>query len=325
MPEIPPFRLSPARELVFDFDLHQSPNRFYDRECRKLLLDAFPGAHAIEFDDRLLVYRFSQLPPKPWPKKIAGVPCYFTDHDNDLGPTVSLIRRRDFPRTRLAQHLDLRDNEAAADLVFNLVKDFFKQRAIPITEIQFWGRLVIIILEGKEDRSIFGTGRLPQSGARCNCFYLFDEEMSRPGSLSAFQHQENVEFRNKPLENTVIPGPPSKFNELSQAPETKLGDSIFLDTPFSGFLEGTTVCHAVFGVPTSDDPGATQQSTWIRCQWHYMGEGSGQAISDKICGSPIWNKEHKVQGLFRYAPTSGVFVDFCMSVAADELLSEATQ
>jgi hypothetical protein len=322
MPEATPFTLSPARELVLDFDLHQSPNKFYHRECRKLLLDAFPGAHAIEFDGRLLVYRFHQLPPKPWPKKIAGVPCYFTDHDNDLGPIVSLIRRRDFSRIRLSQHLDLRNNEAAVHLVFDLVKDFFMHRAISITEIQFWGRLVIIVLEGKKDDTIFSTGRLLQSVAQCNCFYLFEEQMSRPGALSTFQHREKFESRNTPFENTVIPGSPSKFNGLSLTAETKLGDSIFLDSPFSGFLEGTTLCHATLRVPTSDDPSAPQQSTWIRCQWHYMGQGSGKAMSDIICGSPIWNKEHKVQGLFRYAPTLGVFMDSCLSVAADELFSD---
>jgi hypothetical protein len=321
MLEAPPSRLPPAREFVFDFDLHHSPNKFYDRECTNRLLEALPNAHGIEFDGRLLVYRFHQLPLEQWPIKVAGVPCYFTDHDNDLGPLVSLIRRRDFSRIHLSHHLDFRDNEAAVNLVFNLVKDFFMPHAISITEIQFWGRLVIVVLEGEKDKDVFGTGRLPQSVAQCNCFYLFEEEMARPRSLLAFQHRDDTESCDEPFEKTVFPEPPSKPTKLLRAAETKLGDSIFLESPFSDFIEGTTLCHAVLLVPTSDDPIAPQQHTWVRCDWHYMGQGSSRAMSDEMRGSAIWNKEHKVLGLFCYAPTSGVFVDFCMSVAVDDLLS----
>ncbi|KAJ0415689.1 hypothetical protein BJY00DRAFT_326822 [Aspergillus carlsbadensis] len=421
MPEASPSSIPPASELVFDFDLRESPSKFHDRECRIRLLDAFPTAHAIDFDDRLLVCHFRQLPPKPWPQRVAGVPCYLTDHDNDLGPFVSLIRRRDFSRIQLSQHLDLRDNEAAVDLVLDLVRDFFMQRAIPVTEIQFWSRLLIIVLEGGNDESFFRHGRLPQSVAQCNCFYLFDEEMARPSwrSLSTVQRQsasvsgdpiddtshrllrsgvilssgqqssqagseiltssgillrnhlgneyltvaahgfptemdgavyqpnhpgriigqvsqrfphtdvalvkldDAVQFRSEASENEqVIPGRPAKFTGLSRAAETKLGDDTFLDSPFSGFLRGTTLCHADLRVPTTDDPVAPRQHTWVRCQWHYMGQGSSRAMSGGMCGSAVWNKEHKVQGLFRYAPTSGLFVDFCMTVAVDDLLSK---
>ncbi|KAE8353264.1 hypothetical protein BDV28DRAFT_133529 [Aspergillus coremiiformis] len=36
-----------------------------------------------------------------------------------------------------------------------------------------------------------------------------------------------------------------------------------------------------------------------------------------ICVSAIWDDDHKVLGFFRYAPASGVMLDYCMSVTAD--------
>lgn len=41
---------------------------------------------------------------------------------------------------------------------------------------------------------------------------------------------------------------------------------------------------------------------------------------DGICGSAIWNHEGDVLGLVRYAPKSGHFLDWCLTVAADHLI-----
>jgi len=39
-----------------------------------------------------------------------------------------------------------------------------------------------------------------------------------------------------------------------------------------------------------------------------------------MCGSAILNENGDVLGFFRYAPKSGVMIDFCMGIAAQELL-----
>ncbi|KAL2783923.1 hypothetical protein BJX66DRAFT_317589, partial [Aspergillus keveii] len=401
------------REIVFEFDFHTSPEKVHDQECQRLLLGAFPNADRVEFDDRILIFHFSQLPPRPWPRKIAGVPCYFTDKEDDFGPIVPLLRRRSRSRIALSNNLDLRGTETAVNLVFDLVKDFFLQAGIPITEIQFWGRLVVIVLEHEKNEEILS--KVPRSVAQCNCFYIFEEDMGRPTAHSAFraraatpngdidnseyQHlrpgaivssgknpiddselltssgillknnvgaqvmtvaahgfpglpmngavyhpnhtgrvigemveemrhtdvalvrlNDGVTFSNEPFQNTIVPGPSFKLAGLSRAAETKVGDDIFLDSPFSGFLEGTRLNHAFIRVP-SDDPHIIEQQ-WIRCQWDYMGQGSSSAMVDGICGSAIWNKDHMVQGFFRYAPAAGLFVDSCLSVAADHLLDK---
>lgn len=397
---------------MFPFNLRQTPSEFHAKENTKLLFDVFPGTRKIDFDNRVLVYHLDNLPAKPWPKKIAGVPCYLTSDPDDQGPIIP-IRRRGRSQITVSNHLDLRDNEAAVGLVFDLVRDFFARTDIPITEIQFWRHLIIIVLEN-DTGGVDILSSVPRSVAHCNCFYLFESDMARPRILSALRHkpasldqvddtqydilrpgvmlssgmhpqegwelltssgvvvedrlgfkymtaaahgfpghpfggkahhprssrrmlgeavielshtdvalvklEEGVEFINEPFENTVSPTPPARLTGFVRAAETRIGDDIFLDSPFSGFVEGTRGAHSLLRVP-NDDPQEPEQ-TWIRCQWHYMGQGSSQEMVDGVCGSAIWDENHKVIGFFQYAPSSGVFSDWCMSIAADNLLDK---
>lgn len=371
-----------------------------------------PGTERVDYDRRVLVYLLNQLPPKPWPKKIAGLPCYLTTDPNDLGPTIP-IRHQSCSRIRISADLDLRNNEAAVDLVFDLVRDFFLQSNISITEIQYWGHIVIIVLENEhENDKVLQV--VPRSVAQCNCFYLFESMMARPGLLpvrrieqtsftvvddsryetlrpgvvlSSGKHPEDgseiltssgvlvrdrlgfdymtvaahgfpglpfdgnvyhprgsdiavgelsqelthtdvalvklkqgIDFINEPFENTIIPTPPSRFTGFIRAAEARIGDNVFLDSAFSGFVEGTNGPHASLRVP-ADDPHQPEQ-VWIRTRWVYMGQDANQMLVNSVCGSPIWNDDNKVLGFFRYAPSSGVFLDWCMSVSADHLLDK---
>ncbi|KAI9367319.1 hypothetical protein BJX61DRAFT_316587 [Aspergillus egyptiacus] len=415
-PETQP-NLPISRQIRFPFDLHNSPAKFFDRANTKLLLDIFPSAQGVDFDERMLIYHFQTLPPKPWPKKVAGVPCYLTDDEQDLGPFARILRRRSRSRITISDHLDLRDNEPAAQLIFDLVKDFYERESIPITEIQFWETTVIIVLDMPKDNDDV-LYKVPRSVGQCNCFCLYEEEMGRPRTLPAFRMkpaspnngkidnsryetlrpgvilssgkhteeegseilsssgvliknrsggvefitaaahgipgspydgnvyhpshagakvgqiikevthtdvalvrlEEGVKFINEPFENTVTASGPFNFIGLARAAETKIGANIYLDSPFSGFLEGTRLSHSYMRVPTNDPLGPEQK--WIRCQWNYMGQGSQEAMVDGICGSAIWEDNRNVIGFSRYAPASGLFADYCLSISADCLLDE---
>ncbi|KAJ6078374.1 hypothetical protein N7467_008127 [Penicillium canescens] len=168
------------RRIIMPFNLRESPDKFLERENYKLLFRVMPNVQRVEFDDRFLVYLFSELPPSPWPKMIASVPCYFTNDPNDRGPLIPIFRRS---RSDIAisHSMDLRDNEAAVDLIFDLSRDFFVNVRIPITEIQFWGHLVIIVLESNTGEEILRA--VPKSIAGCQCFYLFESEIGRPTTL----------------------------------------------------------------------------------------------------------------------------------------------
>ena len=45
-------------------------------------------------------------------------------------------------------------------------------------------------------------------------------------------------------------------------------------------------------------------------------------MPEGVCGSAIWNNDSKALGFFRYAPKSGRFLDWCMSVIADHLIDK---
>ncbi|KAJ9483242.1 hypothetical protein VN97_g10173 [Penicillium thymicola] len=400
--------LPSARQMFMPFDLREYPSKFLEPANNNLLFEIFPKTQAIEFDDRVLVYRFDELPPKPWPRQIARVPCYLTNDPHDNGPMIP-IRHRSRSQIVLSPTIDLRDNEPAANLIFDLTQDFFMKANLPITEVQFWGHLVIIVLETEPD-NVEVLQAVPKSIARCQCFYLFESEMERPTQLSAQrlkqvtpatidntqykvlrpgvvlssamnnQGQEfhtssgvlvqdtnghrymtaashgfpeegkvyhptasgleigeptielthtdialvklndGVEFVNEPFENTVDPRGPFTLGDFVRAGETRHGDDIFLDSPFSGFISGTRLAHSICRIP-SDDPYEPRQ-IWIRCHWVYLGQDSANEIVDGVCGSPIWDENNRVLGFFRYAHTSGVFKDHCLIVAADHILDK---
>ncbi|KAJ5496988.1 hypothetical protein N7463_008975 [Penicillium fimorum] len=83
----PRLGLADAHEIIFPFDLRESPSESFKSQNTKLLMDIFPTTQMVESDDRVLIFRVQVLPPKPWPKRV-GVPCYLTDDPNHNGPFV---------------------------------------------------------------------------------------------------------------------------------------------------------------------------------------------------------------------------------------------
>jgi hypothetical protein len=123
------------------------------------------------FDDWvLLVYYLPSLPLKPWPRKVAGVPCFLTTNPNNQGSVIP-IERPSRSRIMVSSDLNFRDNEDAKDELYKLIREFFEQSSISITEIQYWGSVVVIVLEC-DDESVLSA--VPRFVARCPCFYLFE-------------------------------------------------------------------------------------------------------------------------------------------------------
>ncbi|OQE29072.1 hypothetical protein PENFLA_c004G00069 [Penicillium flavigenum] len=294
-------------------------------------------------------------------------------------------------------------------MIFDLVRDFFKAN-IPITEIQFRGHLIIIVLETEPD-NLEVLQAVPKSIANCNCFYLFESEIERPVKLSAQQLKQitlaatdkaaiddtqsptlrpglvlgstkttqgeefrtssgvlvqdtgghrymtdashgfpeggmvyhptasgleigqsivelthtnialvklkdGIQFLNEPFKNTIAPRDPFKLDNFIRAGETNIGYDIFLDSPFSGVIQGSRLAHSSVRIPSDDPHGPT---VWIRCHLVYLGQDSARDVVGGVCGSAIWDKDHRVLGFFRYAHTSGMFKYHCSIIAADHL------
>jgi hypothetical protein len=102
--------------IILPFDLHKNPEKFHERANHDLHFEVFPDTQMVSFDGWVLVYCLLSLPPKPWPRKIAGVPRYLTTDPNNLGPVIP-TERRSRSRITVSDDLDFRDNEEAKDTV----------------------------------------------------------------------------------------------------------------------------------------------------------------------------------------------------------------
>ncbi|KIM96321.1 hypothetical protein OIDMADRAFT_44520 [Oidiodendron maius Zn] len=161
------------RHIILPFDLRKDPEAWHLDTNSKLLISLFPGA-GVGFDGWCLIYWLNVLPPKPWPKTIAGVPCYFTV-DKNRGSPFPPPRPAHWSNPSIGQEVDGR-NLSDWDQVFQLIRKYFDEVQIPITEVQYWDEFVRIVLRNRNT----DTTKLPKSVANVRCHYLYEDEMGRP-------------------------------------------------------------------------------------------------------------------------------------------------
>jgi hypothetical protein len=157
------------------FDLRDDRDAIYSDENRAILFDIFPETFGLSADGMFVYFQVKKLPPKPWPKTIAGLPPYIT---LEIGPqsmplpALSGVRREN---GSLAEDRNGRDMKVW-DPLFTVIKNHFQDLGISITEVMYWGNYAIIVLEYRNtDRA-----KLPFQAANIRCFYLYDDEMGRP-------------------------------------------------------------------------------------------------------------------------------------------------
>lgn len=62
-------------EIILPFNLRTSLPEFLWSESQATNRH-FSNRAKVEFDDMTLTFRVQVLRPKPWPERVAGVPCY---------------------------------------------------------------------------------------------------------------------------------------------------------------------------------------------------------------------------------------------------------
>ncbi|OJJ48730.1 hypothetical protein ASPZODRAFT_93739 [Penicilliopsis zonata CBS 506.65] len=396
----------PCRHIILPFHLRHN-NTAFNAENSRILSHLFPDTREVSFDGYFLIFWLDRLPPKPWPITIAGVQPYLTLDPNDEGPTPP-IKRPSRSIFRVSPELD--GSEANADRVFEVARDFFLDAEIHITEIQYWGGFLVIVLEEKDTN----LKKVPSSVAKCRCFYVYEQEMDRqlparsaakrvcdsgfgiidntkydvlrPGVILSSVSSENevstetehltssgvlvenemghkyltvashgvaygenifhpsspgteigklilegphtdialaklhdtTTFLNETFESATDGTDPVSLSGLVPAHEVQIGSTIYMNNPFTGYSEGTCGARSWTRVP-SDDPHVPNLH-WVKTQWSYLGQGFQEQLEDGVCGSAIWSESGKVLAFFRYAPASGPYKDWCMSIAAGNLI-----
>ena len=69
--------------IILPFDLRVDLDAFHEPENLDLLMNLFPRTHGISMDGFFIYFLRKDMPPKPWPKSVAGLPPYFAP---SMGP-----------------------------------------------------------------------------------------------------------------------------------------------------------------------------------------------------------------------------------------------
>ncbi len=129
--------------------------------------------------------------------------------------------------------------------------------------------------------------------------------------------RDTESFSNVTFQNDDTPQP-IQLKKLVWTQERRTGDTVYIDSPDTGCIEGTFMKTSFQAVPSDD--GSPEQH-WVFTAWCYGGQDSAINLPEGMCGSAIWSKDGDVWGFFKYAPKEGVMKDWCAGIAADELIS----
>ncbi|OAX83174.1 hypothetical protein ACJ72_02465 [Emergomyces africanus] len=106
-----------------------------------LLETLFPGTYGLSMDGTFQHFLQTELPPKPWPRTIAGLPPYFAP---EMGPQHT-PRRTGTPANR--KNGSIAENQNGRDMkdwepLFHSIKNHFQDLCISITEVIYMNSYV---------------------------------------------------------------------------------------------------------------------------------------------------------------------------------------
>lgn len=159
--QVTPLTEASCPEVTVPFDLRDDPAAFDKSEILEMLTQIFPSTTGVGRDGFFLYILVSEMPPKPWPKTIAGHPLYLGPR---LGPEHCPMPNG-LPAHRrngtIADQMDGRDMQTWTPL-FEAVRDHFLALEISITQVMYWGNFLTIVLEHRD----IDIARLPWRAAR---------------------------------------------------------------------------------------------------------------------------------------------------------------
>ncbi|EQK98744.1 hypothetical protein G6O67_006852 [Ophiocordyceps sinensis] len=190
-----------------------------------------------------------------------------------------------------------------------------------------------VLVRGNANHTAFMTGashgigdsgtvyqRLPNGTKR-----IFGEAVQEVSytDIALVALQSGVEFTNVTFEdeNGNVPTFTRLLGERPQDLDTmpKWPKAVYLNSPFSGIMEG---CLVAKGIKIEGQPADPR---FVMYNWTYMGQAEGAGSNqreppDGVCGSAIWDDEGVVVGFFRSYVAEGPLAGFCASVSAAELI-----
>ncbi|CAF9931446.1 MAG: hypothetical protein HETSPECPRED_007872 [Heterodermia speciosa] len=125
----------------------------------------------------------------------------------------------------------------------------------------------------------------------------------------------NVNYSREPF--SAHDAPVNPFRNLLDATELRVGDLIFMDTPYNGHCEGIMAKIDVLRLSPGGRP--ADATEYVLGTFVYFGNGSDTLFSE-CCGAVIWNDQHDVLGQFSYQQDGGDEMCYCPSFNGLRLL-----
>lgn len=161
----------PVRHVIFTFNLRGDGASFDNEINRRLIENLFPDVLKVRFNGLFLTFCVRKMPCNFLPETVAGVPVYFTEDENDIGPNPAgepLGLRTGILHSKGSAVPSINGGilQAAADHII--------EHDIPVLEFHLWQDFILVILEDDDvDRHL-----LPQVIAHCNVSYMYRRDIS---------------------------------------------------------------------------------------------------------------------------------------------------
>jgi len=195
-----------------------------------MLANIFPNNTSVGSDGIFLYMSHKEMPPKPWPKTVAGLPLYLSARP--FSPPKALPRYRFVSRKNgsIADDMNGRDLDDWCPL-FDIIRDHFHSLHISITEVIYCRNLVYIVLEHRSA----DLSKLPWQAAEIRCFYLYEDEMGRPSVSKAH------------LQTDPMPGNPDNSEYGTLQPGVRISSGYLQSDPgkFMSTTAGVLVKSAI--------------------------------------------------------------------------------
>jgi hypothetical protein len=143
--------------------------------------------------------------------------------------------------------------------------------------------------------------------------------------ISLVRLYAGIAFANEPFEDAAGNAPQLRrlFGEDPQDDRRKMSGFCYLDSPYTGRLDGVVVMYSVKFVH-SNLP-AEHALRYVLYDWAFLGQ-DGQtnnkyAPPDSTCGSAIWNDDGVVLGFYHYYNKEGPFQGFAATESASEVVN----
>lgn len=245
----------------------------------------FHETYEVSVNVSYMIVRCHNLPKKPWPLTIGGMPLWIT---SDATETPE-IEGRGGRAPPIMEQLPFSKFASPTGQHFNSIAQYFLNSLnVIVSEIMWNGvQLRLTISDDvRPERLPFKIGKL---------LAVYNKTNAIP------EHQEVAR-------RLITPSATVRDDTCYIPPGLLIGDTLTMENSFSGLCEGIFMASIWKSIPADENP---HKLPWVVISNFYLGNG-GEKPLDGSCGSPVVTEIGEVIGLFRFMTNNGKA--YCVSV-----------